>query len=421
MANLPLENSPIYMRTETLNCDLAIIGGGVVGATLAAALKGSELKIAIIEAQSREQAAAKRQAYALSLLTGRILDAIGIWREILPNIGKFRHISLSDGSYHRTVQFQTEDLGTEFLGYVGEHHTILSALQAFLTDSPNIHWLCPAAVVGVDYTDTGATVTIKQGETQYQVGAKLVIGADGAKSPLRQGAGIQTRGWKYWQSCIAFTIKHTASRNDIAFERFWHTGPMGILPLPGNRCQIVWTAPHAQAKALQELDETSFLAKLAERTGGLLGQLELAGDRNLFPVQLMQSARYVQPRLALVGDAAHCCHPVGGQGLNLGIRDAAALVEVIQTAVERGEDIGDLRVLRRYERWRKRENLTILAFTDFLDRLFSNNFLPLVLARRFGLLLLHYLVPARIYALQLMVGFRGRSPRLGRRNKAQLQ
>ena len=402
------------MLTKPLDFDLAIIGGGIVGATLAAALKGSGLKIAIIEAQSREQAAAKRQAYALSLLTGRILDTIGIWREILPNIGKFRQICLSDGSYRPTVQFQTQDLGTEFLGYVGEHHTILGTLQAFLTDCPNIHWLCPAEVAAVDYTDTGATVTVKQGETQYQVRAKLVVGADGARSPLRQWAGIQTRGWKYWQCCIAFTIKHNAPRNDIAFERFWHTGPMGILPLPGNRCQIVWTAPHAQAKALQELDETSFLAKLEERTGGLLGKLELAGERNLFPVQLMQSARYVQPRLALIGDAAHCCHPVGGQGLNLGIRDAAALAQVLQAAVERGEDIGDLHILRRYESWRKRENLTILAFTDFLNRLFSNNFLFLVLARRFGLLLLHYLAPARIYALQLMVGFRGRSPQLGR-------
>ena len=401
-----------------LDCDLAIAGGGIVGATLAAALKGSGLKIAIIEAQSHQRAAARRQAYALSLLTGKILDMIGIWQEILPNIGKFQHIWLSDGSYPRTVQFQTEDLGTEFLGYVGEHRTILSALQAFLADCPDIHWLCPAEVAEVNYTDREAIVTVKQGEQQYQVRTKLVVGADGAQSRIRQWAGIQTRGWKYWQSCIAFTIKHSAPRNDIAFERFWHTGPMGILPLPGNRCQIVWTAPHAQAKAIQELDETSFLTMLAERTGGLLGNLELAGDRNLFPVQLMQSDRYVQSRLALVGDAAHCCHPVGGQGLNLGIRDAAALAQVLQGARERGEDIGDLRVLRRYERWRKRENLTILGFTDLLDRLFSNNFLPLVLSRRCGLLLLNYLAPVRIYALQLMVGFVGRSPRLSGRNLA---
>jgi 2-octaprenyl-6-methoxyphenol hydroxylase len=410
------------MAREQLNslieCDLAIVGGGIVGATLAAALKASGLKIAIIEAQTQEQAAARRQAYALSLLSGKIFAGIGIWQEILPNIGKFQHIRLSDGNYPRAVQFQTGDLGTQFLGYVGEHRTILTALQAFLADCPNIHWLCPAEVTGVEYGETGAEIAIKQGEQQYQVRAKLVIGADGARSRIRQWAGIQTRGWKYWQSCITFTIKHSAPRNDIAFERFCDTGPMGILPLPGNRCQIVWTAPHAQAKALKELDEPAFLANLAERTGNLLGELELIGDRNLFPVQLMQSARYVQPRLALVGDAAHCCHPVGGQGLNLGIRDAAALAQVLEEARERGEDIGDIRVLRRYERWRKRENLMILGFTDLLDRLFSHNFLPLVLARRCGLLLLQYLVPFRIYALQLMVGFRGQAPHLSQRNLA---
>ena len=131
---------------------------------------------------------------------------------------------------------------------------------------------------------------------------------------MRQWAGIQTKGWKYWQSCVAFTIKHTAPRNDIAFEKFWYNGPMGILPLPGNRCQIVWTNPHNEAKALQEMPEKEFLETLQQRIGGILGDLTLVNERRIFPVQLMQSDRYIQSRLALVGDAAHCCHPVGGQG-----------------------------------------------------------------------------------------------------------
>jgi 2-octaprenyl-6-methoxyphenol hydroxylase len=187
---------------------------------------------------------------------------------------------------------------------------------------------------------------------------------------------------------------------------------MGVLPLPGNRCQIVWTAPHEQAKALQKLDEQEFLRKLEEHTGGLLGKLQLVSDRYLFPVQLMQCDRYVKSRLALVGDAAHCCHPVGGQGLNLGIRDAAALAQIIQEACQQGEDIGDLKILKRYERWRKRENLTILGFTDFLDRLFSNNWLPVVAMRRFGLWVLEHLTPLKIFALKLMTGLKGRTPKL---------
>ena len=395
--------------------DLAIVGGGIVGSTLASALKDSGLRAVIIEAKPLEIAAARRQAYALSVLSSRIFEGIGVWEKIFPHIGKYRHVRLSDADYPGVVKFQTQDLGTEFLGYVGEHRTLLTSLQEFIATSDNISWLCPAEVMGVEYKDTGAEIEIKhEGETR-KLRTRLVVGADGARSHLRQWAGIKTRGWKYWQSCVAFTIKHQAPRNDIAFERFWPTGPMGVLPLPGNRCQVVWTAPHAQAKAWQELDEKEFLAKLERYTGGLLGKLELVSDRVLFPVQLMQSDRYTQSRLVLIGDAAHCCHPVGGQGLNLGIRDAAALAQVLQEARDRGEDIGNIQVLQRYERWRKLENLTILGFTDLLDRTFSNNWLPVVTLRRFGLWIMGHLPYFKIYALQLMTGLKGRTPQLAQR------
>ena len=398
----------------TLDYDIAIVGGGIVGATLASALKGSGLRIAIIEAKPLEVAAARRQAYAISLLSGQLFKDIGIWDRIQPQITSYRHIRLSDADYAGVVQFQTQDLGTEFLGYVAEHCTLLTALQETTSQCPTIAWLCPAEVIGVQYEESSAAIEVKmEGETQ-QIQAKLVVGADGARSRIRTWAGIRTRGWKYWQSCVTATVKHQAPANDTAFERFWPTGPMGVLPLPGNRAQIVWTHPHAEAKALQSLPEPEFLAKLESYTGGLLGRLEMVGDRFLFPVQLMQSDRYTKPRLALVGDAAHCCHPVGGQGLNLGIRDAAALAQVLQEAHSQGEDLGNIRVLRRYERWRKRENLAILGFTDFLDRLFSNNWLPVVATRRLGLWTLR-IPPFKVYALQLMTGLRGRAPRLARR------
>ena len=414
---MTLEQLSITSSTAPINFDydLAIVGGGIVGATLASALNNSGLSVVLIEAQPLDVAAARRQAYALSLLSGRIFEGIGVWEKIFPQIAKFRHIRLSDADHPGIVQFQTADLGTQFLGYVAEHRTILRSLQHFIAECPNVSWLCPAEVMGVEYQPSGVEIEVKVNGEKRQLKTKLLVGADGARSRVRQWAGIRTRGWRYWQSCVTFTIKHQAPRNDIAFERFWSTGPMGVLPLPGNRCQVVWTAPHAEAKALQELDEKEFLAKLEYHTGGLLGRLEMAGDRFLFPVQLMQSDRYTQSRLALIGDAAHCCHPVGGQGLNLGIRDAAALAQVLQEADRQGEDIGDIEVLKRYERWRKRENLAILGFTDFLDRMFSNNWLPIVTTRRFGLWIIQNLPLLKIYALKLMTGLKGRTPQLAQR------
>ena len=331
-----------------LDYDLAIVGGGIVGVTLACGLKNSPLRVVLIESQPKAVAIRRRQAYALTLQTGRILQGIGVWDEILPNITTFDQISLSDSDHPNVVHFKPEDLGTEGLGYVGEHSVILTAMHDFLDSCENVSWLCPSQVVNVNYQPDFAEIEVEtEGNTQT-LRTQLVIAADGSRSPLRQAVGISTYGWKYWQSCIAMTIKTEKSHQNVAFERFWPSGPMGVLPLPGNRCQVVWTAPHAEAQALKDLDEKAFLELLEYRTGGLLGRLELESDRYVFPVQLMQSARYIQPRLALVGDAAHCCHPVGGQGLNMGVRDAGALAQVLRKASENGEDIGQLRVLKRY-------------------------------------------------------------------------
>ncbi|NES95008.1 MAG: FAD-dependent hydroxylase [Desertifilum sp. SIO1I2] len=396
--------------------DVAIVGAGIVGATLACALKDSGLQVVLIEAQPQEQAIAKRQAYALSLMSGRIFQGLGLWETILPQINTFKQIRLSDADYSRFVRFSLEDLGTEALGYVGEHRVLLSALYEALEGCSHVTWLCPAQVETVDYCESGAslqlTLEAPGGSRSVTVQSRLVVAADGSRSRVRELAGIKTHGWKYWQSCVATTIRPTDPHPDTAYERFWPSGPMGVLPLPGNRYQVVWTAPHAEAKALQNLDEKAFLALLEERTGGLLGRLELDAPRAVFPVQLMQSDRYVLPHLALVGDAAHCCHPVGGQGLNMGIRDAAVLAQTLAQAQQQGEEIGTIQVLGRYERWRKRENLAILGFTDFLDRTFSNTFVPVVAMRRCGLWMLHTLQSARYLALRLMTGLFGRSPNL---------
>jgi len=395
--------------------DLVIVGGGIVGLTLACALKDSGLNILLIEARMTSAAAAKGQAYAVHMLSAKIFQGIGLWDKILPNIAKYNQVRLSDADYPHVVNFQTTDLSTPELGYVAEHYALLAPLQEFVENCANVTYLCPAEVVSTENQLDTIKINIKINETTKTIRSKLLVAADGAKSPIRQAAGIKTKGWKYWQSCIVAFVKPEKPHNNTAYEKFWSSGPFAILPLPENRCRIVWTAPHAEAKALCALNDQEFLAELTKRYGDQMGKLELLGDRFIFQVQLMQSDRYVLPRLALIGDAAHNCHPVGGQGLNLGIRDAAALAEIIQTAQQNRQDIGNISILKKYERWRKKENLAILGFTDLLDRVFSNNFLPVVIVRRLGLWMMQKVPMIRIFALKLMIGLKGKTPELAKR------
>ncbi|NJN76222.1 MAG: FAD-dependent hydroxylase [Synechococcaceae cyanobacterium RL_1_2] len=384
--------------------DLVIVGASVVGATLACALKDSGLRIAIVESQPLEQGLDRQRAYAMSLLSADIFQGLGVWPAMEQDLGQYKTIQLSDGASPQVLFFESTDLERSYLGFAAPHRSLLKPLYAKLQNVPHLQWFCPAHVENIEQHSDRSTVTITMEGHTKNLQTKLVIGADGPNSFVRRQAQIKTRGWKYHQSCVTFVIKHTAPSNDIAFERFWPTGPMGVLPLPGNRCQIVWTHPTAEAETLQQLPPEQFIAKLNHYTGHLLGEIELLGDRLVFPVQLMQSDRYVQPRLALVGDAAHGCHPVGGQGLNLGIRDAVALAEVLLQAHRQGEDVGKLSVLQRYERWRKPENLIILTMTDVLNRLFSNQILPLIGLRRLSLLTMAGLYPVKVLVLKLMTG-----------------
>lgn len=406
--------SALCSLPSALDYDVAIVGGGIVGLTLACALKNSGLRIGLIEAKPRQAGLSQRRAYAITLMSGRIFAGLGIWQEILPKITTFNQIRLADSHDPAVVNLQPQDLGTTALGYVGEHSVLVQALLNALETAENVTWLTPAELVNVEYGSDAVELTVSIAGAVQQIKTRLLVAADGTRSPIRQQAGIKTHGWQYWQSCVTAVIRPEKSHENIAREHFWSSGPFATLPLPDNRCQIVLTAPHAEAQKWLEVDETEFLSELNRRYQGQLGKLELVSDRVLFPVRLMQSDRYTQARLALVGDAAHCCHPVGGQGLNLGIRDAAALAEVLRSAYEKGEDIGSLRVLQRYERWRKLENLTILGFTDFLDRFFSNGWLPIVAVRRIGLRVMQVARPLKFLALQLMTGLAGRQPRLAK-------
>ena len=399
--------------------DVVIVGGGLVGMTLACALKDSGLQIALLEAKPESDAIARGQAYHINLLSSRIFDGIGVWDHMRSGMNPIAQIRLSDEGYAPAVQFVPADLGTEVLGYVAEHRVLLEALREAVSACANVTYWCPATLVKT-MVDTiadaeGVTLEVLHAGTTQQLRTRLLVAADGARSTLRQQAGIGTHGWQYWQACVVAFIQPEKPHANIAYERFQPDGPFAILPLPNNLCRIVWTAPKADAEAIMALDDDAFLKALKQRYGDQMGALSLVGDRYVFPVQLMQSDRYVLPRLALIGDAAHCCHPVGGQGVNLGIRDAAVLAQVLQKAHQQGQDLGALSVLQFYERWRKLENLVVLGFTDVLNRLFSNNILPLVVVRRLGLWVLRSLPLAKRIALSLMTGLSGRAPTVAQR------
>lgn len=394
--------------------DVAIVGGGVVGLTLALALALSGMQIAVIEAQTPEAAAARPRAYAFSLTSGDIFKGLGLWPQVAPHITHFQQVRLSDGDYGRVVRFGPEDLGTEAVYYGAEHGVLMGALQQAIARASNIHYFSSSTLTVADRQGKAVVGQLTTPEGDRPLQAALVVAADGKQSPLRHQAQIQAFGWQYWQSCITTVLEPEADHQNTAYERFWPSGPFAILPLPGQRCQIVWTAPHAEAKAMLDLPEAEFMAELQRRYGPQMGRLKRLTPPMMFPVQLMQCDRYIQSRLALVGDAAHSCHPVGGQGLNMGIRDAAALGEVLTTAYHQGLDLGSLPVLRRYERWRRWENWIILSFTDLLTRTFSNRFWPLVVLRRLGIELLNTIPVIRRLALRLMTGRFGRVPRLAK-------
>ncbi|MGP1385514.1 MAG: FAD-dependent hydroxylase [Thainema sp.] len=402
-------------QAPLINYDLTIVGGSVVGLTLACMLHQSGLRVAVIEAQPPEMGASRRQAYALSLVSARIFAGMGIWSDIEPYVTRFDGVRLSDADHPQVVEFTAQDLNTEAIYYAAEHSVLMTALQKHIQQADAVDYLCPARLNQVEYGDQAVTLQIDQDDAVRLVQTRLLVAADGARSRIRQQAGIDTDGWKYWQSCITVLLQPEQSHQNTAYERFWPSGPFAILPLPNNRCQIVWTAPHAEAESMMTLEPEQFMAALRQRYGDQMGHLTPLSDPLLFRVQLMQSQQYAKPRLALVGDAAHCCHPVGGQGLNMGIRDAAALAQVLLQAQRQGEDLGSLRVLQRYQRWRKLENYLILGFTDFLDRCFSNCWLPLVWLRRRGIWALKTIPVVRRLALRVMVGLFGRLPELAQR------
>ena len=276
---------------------------------------------------------------------------------------------------------------------------------------PSLQLLAPRRVAALEASATGAVAVLDDGE---RLRARLVAAADGKELPLRRAAGIRATEWRYRQTGIVTTVAHARPHAGIAVEHFLPSGPFAILPMTGNRSSIVWTEHADLAPRLLALPEVEFAAELRARFGDFLGAIEPIGPRWAYPLALLQAERYVAPRLALVGEAAHVIHPIAGQGLNIAIRDVAALAELIVDQRRLGLDIGDDTVLERYQRWRRADAVLLAAVTDGLNRLFSNTIPPLRLARDLGLAMVNRLPPLKRLLMRHAMGTLSDRPRLAK-------
>ncbi|MCS6782808.1 MAG: FAD-dependent monooxygenase [Gloeomargarita sp. SKYBB_i_bin120] len=389
----------------TWDYDVLIVGGSLVGLTLAAWLGPEGIRVLVVEAQSNGAGTAAR-VYALMPLTEQVWQRVGVWSRLQPVVQSYDRIHLTDQGRYPIV-FTPADLGGRpSLGSVGEQQRLWPVFREFIAQTPNVTYWEGTQLVDFVVTPTEVKVKLsRQGELVCSC-VGLIVGADGAQSLVRQEAGIPTWSWPYWQSCVTTVLY--AEEPPVAYERFWPAGPLALLPLPHQRWGVVWTLPHREAQRLLRAPTAEFLAEL--RPYLPFTQVTEVGERHCFAVEWRQAQRYVQPRLVLVGDAAHRCHPVGGQGMNLGIRDVATLGEVLVTAHRRGEDIGQLSVLRRYQRWRWFQVCLSLLFTDALNRVFSQGWEPLVTLRALVLQTMQRVGFLRRWSLHFMAGLWGQLP-----------
>jgi 2-octaprenyl-6-methoxyphenol hydroxylase len=406
------------LLTPDLFTEVAIVGGGLVGLSLAVALAGAGIEVVVID---RETPAAMIEptydgrASAIAFGSRQVLGAIGLWAEVVADAQPILDIRVADGGSPLFLHYDHRDIGDQPLGWIVENRVLRWALLTRLKEMPGLVHLAPSQVEGVDTPPAGAaepaSVRLAGGG---RVRAALVVAADGKASPLRRAAGIRTIGWSYPQHGIVATVEHEEPHHGVAVEHFMPSGPFAILPMTGNRSSIVWTERSDLAPRMMALDPAGFEREVARRFAGYLGATRIVGQHFSYPLSVMLATRTVDRRLALVGDAAHVIHPIAGQGLNLGIRDVAALAEVLVDAHRLGLDLGQADVLARYQRWRRADVLALTAVTDGLNRLFSNRIAPLALARDIGLAAVGLVPPLQRLLMRHAMGVVGPLPRLAR-------
>ncbi|MFO7593710.1 MAG: UbiH/UbiF/VisC/COQ6 family ubiquinone biosynthesis hydroxylase [Pseudomonadota bacterium] len=399
-----------------MDYDILIVGGGMVGATIACALGDTPLRIGVVEATKAETEWPDEgfdiRVSAITRATQRVFAAVGAWEGMVQRrVCPYRHMHVWDATGSGAIDFDAADIGEPDLGLIVENRVILAALLERMARFDNIELLCPARVQDLERHTDGVTLTLEDGRA---LGAKLIVGADGANSWVRERAGIDTTGWAYDQTAVVATIKTSRYHEETCWQRFMPTGPLAFLPLPGGYSSIVWSTTPERAEELVAMEQSLFLDELQSAFGDKLGRMESTGPRGAFPLVLRHANRYTDNRLVLTGNAAHAIHPLAGQGLNLGVSDAAALAEVLLEADKAKQDIGDMGVLRRYERWRKADNLAVMAAMDGFKRLFSNDNRALKVLRNAGLNVADKLSPAKNLVIRRAMGLSGDLPRLSR-------
>jgi len=389
----------------------------MVGLTLGLACAQGGLKTLVLDsapAALQLEPAFDGRVSALAYASVRMLTALGVWEDLTPHAQPIREILVTDGKIAGatspfSLHFDAQEVGAASLGHIAENRFIRTALYAAAVRAKNLELVAPAAVKNVVVETGGAIVTLVDGS---QIAAALVIAADGRESRLRAEMGINVIGWSYAQTGIVATVEHEKPHNGVAYEHFLPSGPFAILPMTGNRSSLVWTERKTKAPGLLALDEAGFNAELSRRFGDHLGATKAAGPRWSYPLSFHIARDFVKARFAVAGDAAHGIHPIAGQGLNLGLKDAAALAEVLLDAARLGRDIGALDTLKRYERWRRFDSFTLAAATDAMNRLFSNDIAPLRHLRDLGLGIVDSIGPARRFFMRHAGGDIGKLPRL---------
>jgi 2-octaprenyl-6-methoxyphenol hydroxylase len=399
----------------TKRVDMLIGGAGFAGLALAIALRealGEDFSVAVADPALRHEKSKDPRASAIAAAARRMFEAIGVWQAVEGDAQPMLDMLVTDSKLDDAVRpgflsFEGEVEPGEAFAHMIENRLLVDALVD-KAKALGIE-LMPTAVVSFENRTNGIDVLLADGET---VSAKLLVGADGARSNIREHAGIATYGWEYGQSGIVTTVGHERPHNGRAEEHFLPAGPFAILPLTGNRSSIVWTERTREAERIVALPDAAFHDELEKRFGLHLGDIDVIGPRRAFPLGLYTARSFIAERLALVGDAAHIIHPIAGQGLNMGLRDVAALAEAVADAARLGLDVGAPDVLERYQRWRRFDTAMMGVATDGLNRLFSNHSDALRLVRDIGLGLVDRTPPLKRMFIREAAGFTGEVPKL---------
>lgn len=393
--------------------DLIIVGGGMVGASLAVSLKDSGLSIAIIEAfswKSEQQPSFDDRSIALSYGSKKILEGMTLWSSLKNRCQPIKTIHISDRGRFGVTRLHHEEEKVEALGYVIENRVMGEVLQHEIQSLDHLTMYMPATVVGVEETKEQVVLTINQDGKKIELKTSLLVGADGAMSKVRDLVGIAHNKSDYAQSAVIANITSEKYHNAVAYERFTDSGPLAFLPMTEKRISVVWTINREDQEAIMQLDDDAFLEKLQQRFGYRVGRLEKTGVRNVYPLALTESEQLVKDRVVLIGNAAHGLHPVSGQGFNLALRDVAQLAENIQ---QHGVQ-NPVRWLNDYAASRQQDMKRVFRFTDSLVKLFSNNFMPLAHARAAGLMMVDCLPSLRHLLAKQSMGLFGKMSRLMR-------